>query len=237
MILRDCFSGKRQFGSTYKSNLGFLFEDGKKMFEQGSEDEKDSFIRSVQAGRLNGSELESYGFMNPFLKTLRVLCLSRRHDATLMWSHYSDQHRGVVLGFDSTILNKSLRVACGDVKYYSNFPEVFDGKEVIESMILDNPLSPKRRLDWLLVKHDDWSYEKEVRYVRFDLPLSPDGSTSVEFPSEALKEIYYGIKTDEHSRKCVWNACRDINKTIRSFVMKASTDSFSVVSEPDWPLR
>lgn len=35
-------------------------------------------------------------------KRFGILCLSRRRDSILMWGHYSDKHRGIVIGFDGS---------------------------------------------------------------------------------------------------------------------------------------
>lgn len=52
--------------------------------------------------------------VKPFLEAciavnseLGVLCLSEIHDDILMWSHYADGHRGIVLQFDKSILESA----------------------------------------------------------------------------------------------------------------------------------
>jgi hypothetical protein len=44
-------------------------------------------------------------FLNDVSKEFGVVCLSTDCGNIAMWSHYADQHRGIVIGFDSTKLN------------------------------------------------------------------------------------------------------------------------------------
>ena len=42
------------------------------------------------------------GILDELSKTYGVLCLSNRRDSILMWGHYCDRHRGLVVGFDES---------------------------------------------------------------------------------------------------------------------------------------
>src|ERR1051325_2912021 len=42
------------------------------------------------------------GFLDEISSTEGVLCLSSRNESILMWGHYSDSHKGVVIGFDGS---------------------------------------------------------------------------------------------------------------------------------------
>lgn len=43
--------------------------------------------------------------VNELSKTAGIVCFSATNDNILMWSHYADQHNGVVIGFDSGLLD------------------------------------------------------------------------------------------------------------------------------------
>ncbi|MDX9859228.1 MAG: DUF2971 domain-containing protein [candidate division Zixibacteria bacterium] len=94
---------------------------------------------------------------------IRIFSLSKTCDSPLMWSHYADRHRGVVIGF-----NEADNFFNQDIIYHneSSFPSdkfgkllpMQYGKKKIELM------DSFKRLP-ILYKSEDWIYEQEVRFV------------------------------------------------------------------------
>jgi len=128
-----------------------------------------------------------------------VLCLSERNDISLMWAHYAEAHRGLVLGFDSDSPFFERRLHEKDdfghlekVSYRANTSvqiiHLEDGQEI------------------LYAKNPEWSYEKEWRMV---LPLQ-DANEIIEkedvrihlfqFPPEALQEVIFGCRVAVNQR-------------------------------------
>lgn len=91
-------------------------------------------------------------------KNMRVLSLSSSRDNLLMWAHYSNNHKGIVIGFKR---NSDLLKYATPVLYSKNIP-VIDGK-----LLRDYKLSTKEALRELQVlfqtKSLDWEYEQEWR--------------------------------------------------------------------------
>jgi len=122
-----------------------------------------------------------------------VLCLSEVRDSILMWGHYTDNHRGLVVGFDAAHPFFSRRRSDNDefgflrqVIYQLQRPQV----------TLTDMTSPA----WFQTKSDDWAYEKEWRIVR---PLSeaehrieaqPYPICLFEFAPDAVREIIVGMR-------------------------------------------
>jgi len=90
-----------------------------------------------------------------FLRNTGLYCLSEINDDLLMWSHYSNGHRGVILEFDTNKEN-SLFWEALDVHYSKEYP-------VVNIMEIDEP-EEYRKL--LLRKFIQWEYEKEWRIIR-----------------------------------------------------------------------
>ena len=57
---------------------------------------KDDYMRT---GKIEQLDIDVY--KRELNKRIGILCLSRKHDSILMWSHYTENHKGFVLGFDS----------------------------------------------------------------------------------------------------------------------------------------
>lgn len=106
--------------------------------------------------------------------TRGVLCFSLSCRNPLLWSHYADRHRGIVLGFD--VENEMLE----RVKYVKERPIL---KEI--------NIELARSL--LLTKYLDWQYEQEARV--FTTLQDPDSSGRYFVPfSEklSLREVIVG---------------------------------------------
>lgn len=127
-----------------------------------------------------------------------VLSLSRRNDCPLMWAHYTAQHTGFVIGFDTA---HPTWVASGRLHGPPGEPT-----RVIYSADRPNPaamndVAPEHI--WY-TKGSDWAYEHEWRATRWisraaetvrsatddDIPL-------FEFPSEAVREVVLGLRANE----------------------------------------
>lgn len=100
----------------------------------------------------------------PVFNNYGVFCLSETRTNLLMWSHYANSHKGMVVGFDVThpIFNQKLGSA-----------ENHYGIEVggIHRVMYSNYRATESvdATDWYLLKSDEWIYEKEHRLV---LPLT-----------------------------------------------------------------
>jgi hypothetical protein len=139
------------------------------------------------------------------LPRLRVLCLSEAADSTVMWAHYSDQHRGAVLrlecldSFDSATL-------LAEPIIYRNEPPRLPSAEYWARTFFD-----LEKIDWQdffreyhYTKSTDWSYEREWRVLTYALdheqglisytPFRPQELTSVTVGVEATPEFISELK-------------------------------------------
>jgi len=120
----------------------------------------------------------------------RIYCLTLRSDTPLMWSHYSDKHRGICLEFDAghAVIGNAWQVQYNDV-----LPA------------LDMLTTTDESIFRILVsKSSDWSYEGEYRVLARD-GEAPDVSpqflpiTNKDFlslPRGALTAIIAGCRAD-----------------------------------------
>ena len=122
-----------------------------------------------------------------------VLCLSEVRDSILMWGHYTDNHRGLVIGFDSTHPFFTRRRSVSDefgflrqVTYQVQRPKV----------TLTDTTSPA----WFQTKSPDWAYEKEWRIVRIlsdadeRVAVDPYPICLFEFAPDAVREVIFGMR-------------------------------------------
>ena len=121
-------------------------------------------------------------------------CFSTRADNVLMFSHYTHNHEGICVGFDTRRLILSLIEknqpwsACIRPVWY--LPQMPDLTLKDESALCAT------------CKHDIWSYEQEFRLFLYkNSSLRPSGS--FDFDRTAITNIIYGCKaTDETVATC-----------------------------------
>lgn len=126
-----------------------------------------------------------------------VLSLSEKRDCPLMWAHYTEQHSGFVIGFDTAhpdwVKLGQLHGPQGEpakVRYSANRPK----PKAIDDVARDHI--------WY-TKSKDWEYEKEWRVTRWIGRAVKTVSTLRgkiplhEFPAEAVHEVILGERADE----------------------------------------
>jgi hypothetical protein len=131
---------------------------------------------------------------------LGVLSLSEVSDNSLMWTHYSDNHRGFCLGFEleepfTSYNEEHLIIGCTRVDYLEDNPFVkyfwetcMHGKLPIWDEFWKELLSIG-----MAVKSQPWSHEREVRVLRMNPGV-------VQFNPHMLSEVVFGSRMPEQSR-------------------------------------
>ena len=89
-----------------------------------------------------------------------VYSVSATRDPILLWSHYSDGHKGLALHFDARVVpfDRPIRVHYSNVYPYYRFPAAQD------------PAASKSAKAMLYTKSRGWLYEKEYRVIRVLAP-------------------------------------------------------------------
>jgi hypothetical protein len=186
----------------------------------------------VSAGKVY---TEIYGkLMRDLLETLDqsfgVLCLSERPDDILLWSHYSNSHRGLCLEFDAAAhpdVFPRLRRVVYQKKYPAiptEFPNLlrafrekrdglinetlFNLADVLAGQLDDDTVakSPEDMAAlgvarWFYVKSDHWDYEREWRCLKW----KPGPQA---FPPKALTRVIVGCVDTEATLQLVRDAIK-----------------------------
>ncbi|WDE07852.1 DUF2971 domain-containing protein [Thalassomonas viridans] len=143
-----------------------------------------------------------------------IVSLTETHDNLLMWSHYADEHRGMVIGFDipqaspfEFFLDAGAGVSAGKGSHFHkvNYRKFRQFSGEINASNLDEV-----RLHYMLSKSDEWIYEKEHRFVipfdeadiillshkselfsrvLDDLQLPPDALIPLEYEEKSLIDL------------------------------------------------
>lgn len=125
-----------------------------------------------------------------------VLCLCKNPKSIVMWSHYADDHKGFVVGFES------------QDGFFSHNPKdpVDIGVLTEVNYTRERPFIDIRTIkegtefpDILFTKNEDWRYEQEWRIIRFLKDADEIRNKAVHLfriPPTAIREIIFGYKSD-----------------------------------------
>ncbi len=99
-----------------------------------------------------------------------ICCFSQTHSDNLLWTHYSDEAKGICLVFDRALLITALKNNLNSGSYH-----LYHGSTTYRGIKkLESTLCKDGRLKWtlnhLFSKTKHWKYEKEYRLILSQLP-------------------------------------------------------------------
>ena len=220
------FASRNQFNDPFDCRSSFEFE--------GTPAEQDSYFRNVVAARAinwsptkirnEASKLRLKARTDPYFKEkvergifnsmnkIGIFSLSEVNDDILMWSHYSDSHKGYCLEFidDNThfFVSRAQKVI-----YRKELPVV-------------NPLRDKEteRLEkTVLTKAKNWSYEKEWRLLDFE-----KGPGIQVFPTRLLKGVIFGALMPGEEKQKIKEYCKIGHLDVQFYQSVLSNRSYSL---------
>ena len=110
---------------------------------------------------------------------LRICSLSKTKENALMWAHYADGHRGVVIGVEV------------DRDRYDLRPVQYEGPPFVKQAEINPPIETAKRI--LCYKHEVWIYEEEERIF----------VTGVRFAKVEVKELILGSRMSPKDKSLV----------------------------------
>lgn len=161
-------------------------------------------------------------FRNKFFQ-FGMLCLTKNRQNLLMWSHYAQNHKGLVLGFDikNSFFNSEESFTDFAFNLKKKFPvEGFGTIRPVEYLKKRKQVNYGHSVsihDILFTKSFHWEYEQEFRILKSILNIEPAKQLStgekiylIRFPKDCLKEVIFGLDTEESNKKEV----EKLNETI-----------------------
>lgn len=166
----------------YKSRKDLIKALGDKLNYSPSEriQKKRQLLKNVEKSFVNGD------FQRDLLNPIGICCLSKVSDSILMWSHYANHHKGIVVEFNTfqdkyTELRDVEKKLLGfPIVYQNEMPKISarngqDGFSAVQSSILTKSLS--------------WEYENEVRVLS-----TQSGPGIHNFDHSLISRVIAGVK-------------------------------------------
>lgn len=187
----------------YKNTLNVTLDEDK--FSNYSDEEKEQIkyqIKQQEIANMNN-------MWHKVKKHMSIACFSEKYDIGPLWAHYSDNHKGVCVGYDFK-LNNAIGSACFPVCYVGDA----DNKYVCKKLYTDLK-SENRLLSQLFLKKGlDWRYEKEWRILIPDNLKSSGIDMKWKNRKRYLKffepnEIYLGYDISREDEEYLKGVCHD----------------------------
>ncbi|MFI5323501.1 MAG: DUF2971 domain-containing protein [Thermodesulfobacteriota bacterium] len=152
------------------------------------------YLEQLRKGRFNYDEISRTGY--EYRKdNFAVYCLSATKANLLLWSHYSNSHKGICIAYDTEQLLNFLEsnyredaneISLEKVNYYRRFP-FYDARNI------NDPY--EYMLKSLVTKSIDWEYEIEYRLIsnvgKTNFPVDlQDGIISEVIMGARMKEVH-----------------------------------------------
>ena len=144
-----------------------------------------------------------------------ILSCSTIKDSILMWSHYSNFHKGICIRFNcekfrefmvsKECLKDGLVIYWNYIDYRKEYP-------------LQNPFELDKDESYvkqLLIKSEDWRYEKEIRFILFDYP-----NKVVIIPSGIIDQAILGCRISETDKMEIIGIAKSKNIELLQAVIK-----------------
>jgi hypothetical protein len=136
-----------------------------------------------------------------------IISFSKTWKNILLWSHYSNNHKGFCVGFNADLLSFE-KTKKRDVEYpFDNkYPIIEPREENLETKFFTKSL--------------DWKYEEEYRIVKiFEELTECDALIRKEsFPKEALAEVYLGLEMEENHKQEILNLCKKLQVNVYQII-------------------
>lgn len=164
------------------------------------------------------------------------------NDNMLLWSHYSDCHRGVCLGFENHYRNKSWVMNFEEEFIFLNslhldfaplYKITYDKMPKAYNIIDDDPL---RIFDFFTHKSKDWEYEFETRLLMYYKWMPIEKGTirqKLRFKKNILKEIIFGINSLKPEREKIINLVTEnyinMGHDVKFRICERSMDEYKII--------
>jgi hypothetical protein len=163
---------------------------------------KEDMLKTLKEGAAESAQnLKEYqdninGLLNTVLNNSRVLCVTESNDNVVMWSHYSDEHRGCCLKLHCIDELDNTLLLAKPVQYVTNFPVFPALSENIKQMTGEKLLDMSKLFyDVPYFKHEHWGYENEWRvHVPHKEPSNTNGYNDWREDVRIFGALYLGCR-------------------------------------------
>jgi hypothetical protein len=167
-----------------------------------------------------------------WLDDVKLFCAAELPNDMLMWAHYADQHKGVVLQLNSLPQVDNLLCAAQPVTYQNAPPTLATLDDFVESHFIGKPLRPEDVWDKLFyTKHSKWSYEREWRVVLMGEAKGKDFA-DMKIRRQEIGGIVFGSKISPSDRAELTEIARELYGHAKLWQATLNYSNYSIMMQP-----
>lgn len=174
-------------------------------------------IRKEMAAYYRGNNYKSNDFRELAAQCFGVTCFSSKRDNLLMWAHYADNHKGLVIGIERDCFASLI------------YEVAYEQERVVYSpaMTGESRMDATKKVLW--TKSPDWSYEEELRaIIPWKLCTKKSDRYFYAIEPSAIKEVIFGIRINPTLRQSIIDKKTGNFSHLKLFDSIPSDDSFSI---------
>jgi len=156
--------------------------------------------------------------INNFHNNIGVISLTPHNNNILMWSHYSNSHRGFCVGFFTSKLFANPHYFGQGQKV--NYPHEYP-------IILPTESFFARSTKQIFTKFKKWEYEDEYRLVKFN-----SADKIIKIPKDVFAEVILGYLISKEDEKCIIMRVRNYLPNVKILKVKANIHNYELTIEP-----
>lgn len=191
----DCYEGLMELGNAEQLSLKVVMDMYPKSDVTLQIQKHAELLKAIRSNTINFN----ISFREQRDKTL-ISCFSKSSEKLLMWSYYSDKHKGLCFCFEfgtNLIITHELALMSLEVDYPEKLAKIPFNK--------DEPESLKK---WITTKSVKWKEEDEVRLILMNTKINGD-YILIPFPKQYLKKVIFGFNIKQEQRNEIVKLVRD----------------------------
>lgn len=173
-------------------------------------------------------EEEKKIFFNTAVEDSYISCFSAEYKSILMWSHYSDFHKGICIKYNKQDLECLENMNLKNVIYSDEKRDIT--AEIINQAAYDRKINKINKIleETIFTKSKCWEYENEWRLVYFkDVEEKIGDGFNIKAPKPVA--IYMGTNIKCEDRNFIRNLCRE--REIELYQMQMKKDKVELIEK------
>lgn len=159
-----------------------------------------------------------------------IVCFSESPDVIQMWAHYTENHKGIVVGIEESELVEDIEHLHLHTVCYRDKMVLFPVTGIPERL---NQYATKYFPEVVHRKESNWGYEKEIRiYTELDDKDIDGNYYTQKIPALSIKEVYLGLRSDDTTKlmaECIKQ--REEYKHLKIFKMMKHKSAYKLEPE------
>lgn len=177
--------------------------------------------RQVNNGKYNDDEfieLLAKGELKDMIDQFGVFSMTAVNDNILLWSHYSDSHKGFCVGFDSVKLFQSIKPTGmgGNVTYDPEYPII-------------SPNDEHRYTKVINTKAKFWDYEIEYRLTRL---IQKQEDRLKILDADIITEVVFGYRISDVIKREIMDVASTTNPSVKFYIAVPKSRKFELEIVP-----